>query len=85
MRNERSSDTGFAFNFYHDWATLVIRVGDGTGHLLYSKELVTQGDLLAMVVYGLVILLLVRELCKSHPGVTQYWYAGDSGEGGTFG
>ena len=35
--HEWTSGARFAFNYYRQWATLVIRSGDGTGHLLYSK------------------------------------------------
>ena len=37
-----------------------------------------------MVKYGLVILLLIRELRKDHPGITQTWYADATGAGSTF-
>ena len=61
----------------------MIRASDGTSHFLFSKEGVTQGDPLVMVAYGLVILPIIRELRKSHPGVTRPWYADDSGTDGT--
>ena len=42
----------FTFNCYRHWATLVVRnTADGSGHLLHSKEGVTQGDPLAMIAY----------------------------------
>ena len=69
----------------HHWSTLVIIAGDGTVHFLYSKEVVTQGDPLAMVAYGMGTLPLIRELRKAHPGVTHPWYADDADVGGTFG
>ena len=49
----------------------------------YDKG-VTQGNALTMVAYGLGILPLVHELRKSHPIVTEPWYADDTGAGGTF-
>ena len=62
----------------------MIRAGDETGNLLYSKEGLTQGNPLLMVAYGLGILLLIQELQKDHPRVTQPWYADDAGSGGNF-
>ena len=81
---EWPSDTRFSFNCYRHWATLVIRAGDGTGHFLFSKEGMTQGDPLAMVAYGLGILPLICELQQAHPSVTHPWYTDAAGEGGTF-
>ena len=73
------------FNCYLHWATLVVRdTGDGSGHFLHSKGGVTQGDPLAMIAYDIGVLPLIRELQKSHPRVTQTWYADDEGVGGTF-
>ena len=44
VRNEWPSGAQFTFNCYHHWSTLVVRgTGDGSGHLLRSKESVTQG------------------------------------------
>ena len=79
------SGTQFTFNCYLHWATLVVRdTGDGSGHFLHSKEGVTQGDALAMIVYGIGVLPLIRELRNAHSQVTQPWYADDTGSGGSF-
>ena len=85
VRHKWPSGARFSFNYYRHSATLVIRAGYGTGHFLYSKEVVTQGDPLAMVAYGMGTLPLIRELRKAHPGVTHPWYADDADVGGTFG
>ena len=57
----------FAFYCYLRWNTLVIREGDGTGHLLHINEWVTQGDPLAMIKYGLDILPLIWDLWTANP------------------
>ena len=75
----------FTFNCYHHWATLVVRdIADGSGHFLHSKEGVTQGDPLAMIAYGIMVLPFIRDLRRAHPHITQPWYADDVGEGGKF-
>ena len=53
-----------------------------SGHFLPSKEDVTQGGSLSMIVYGIGFLPLIRELWEAHPRVTQPWYADDTGAGG---
>ena len=73
VRHEWPSGAHFAFNCYRHWATLVIRAGNGTGHLLHRKEGVTQGDPLAMIIYGLGILPLICDLPSAHHRVTQPW------------
>ena len=57
----------FVFNFYHPWATLVIRAVGGMGHFIHRKEGVTQGYPLAMIAYGLGILPLIQDLWTYHP------------------
>ena len=59
VRHEWPSGVRLAFNCYYHWATLVIREGYGTSHFLNSKEGVTQGYPLDMVVYGLGILTFI--------------------------
>ena len=58
---------------------------DGSGHFLHSKEVVTQGDSLAIITYGIGALTLIRELRYAHPCVTQPWYMDDAGAGRKFG
>ena len=86
MQKEWTSGAQFTFNCYHHWYTLVVRgMEDVSGHLLHSKEGVTQGDPLAMIAYGIWVLPLIRNLQDTHPRVTQPWYADDAGAGGSFG
>ena len=67
VRNEWPSGAQFTFNCYCHWATLVLRdTLDGSGHFLQSKEGVTQGDPLAIIAYGIRVLLLIRELRGAH-------------------
>ena len=68
VRHERPSGAQFTFNCYRHWAMIVVRdTGDGSGHFLHSKEGVTQGDPLAMIVYVIGVLPLIRELRNAHP------------------
>ena len=46
--------------------------------ILYSKEGVTQGDPLVMVLYGLGLLPFSRALSSRAPMARQFWYADDA-------
>ena len=75
VQNECPSGAQFTFNFNRHWATLMVwETGDGSGYFLHSKEGVTQGDPLAMIVYDIGSLPLIREMRNDHPRVTQPWY-----------
>ena len=37
-----------------------------------------------MITYGILVLPLIRDTSRSHPRVTQPWYADDAGVGGKF-
>ena len=56
----------------------------GTGKFLYRKLGVTHGDTLAIIMYVLGFILIIRELQAAHSKVTQPWYADNAGAGGTF-
>ena len=74
VRHEWISGAQFTFNCYRHWATMVVQdTKDGSGHLLHSKEGVTQGGSLAMITYGIGVLPLIRELRDTHTRVTQTW------------
>ena len=67
VRHEWPSGAQFMFNCCRHWATLVVwYTGDGSGHFLYIKEGVTQGDPLAIIAYGIGVLPLIRELWNAH-------------------
>ena len=74
----------FFFNWYRHWSLLVLRNVNGTASILNSREGVTQGGPLAMIVYGIGILPLIKNLERAIPDVTHPWYTDDAGALGTF-
>ena len=73
----------FAFNCYrHEIRLLCRRPGEAALYFL-SKEGVTQGDPLAMALYGVALLPLADILRKEFPAVMQPWYADDAAMMGT--
>ena len=85
VRHLWPSGARFVFNCYRHWSTLVVRGYSGTDSaFLSSREGVTQGDPLSMIVYGLGTLPLIRQLRAEFPEVEQPWYADDGGAAGHF-
>ena len=84
IRHRWPSGARFTFNCYRHWTNLVVRSDNGTSLFLHSKEGVTQGDPLAMVAYGILLLPLIQSLKEALPEVEQPWYADDAGAGGSF-
>ena len=75
----------FAFNCYRHASLLVIRrMEDGISlcDILLSMEGVTQGDPLAMALYGLALVPLAIFLRQAVPSVIQPWYADDAAMAG---
>ena len=64
----------YLFNTYRGYASLLLQ--DGSKSLL-SKEGVTQGDPLSMMLYAVAVLPLIRSL-RAPGRWTQNWYADDS-------
>jgi hypothetical protein len=66
----------FLFNTYRGHSVLKLQ---NTNELLFSKEGVTQGDPLSMMMYGLAVLPLIHSLAILHSqNVIQNWYADDA-------
>ncbi len=84
VRHRWPSGARHVFNCYRHFAMLIIRCGNDLFLIILSKEGVTQGDLLAMVMYGLGLLPLIRILKTEVPDLHQPWYADDAGAGGHF-
>ena len=72
----------FAFNCYRHQAQLVLRRPGRECAILASKEGVTQGDPLSMVLYGLALTPLAEWLLAAEPTLMQAWYADDSAMAG---
>jgi len=68
----------FAFNCYRHEIRLVCRRQGKAALVILSREGVTQGDPLAMALYGIALLPLAELLRSEHPDVTQPWFADDA-------
>ena len=85
IRHRWPAGVRFTFNCYRHWAQLLVRSVDGDeGTILFSKEGCTQGDPLAMIVYGIGMLPLVELLELNIPEIVQPWYADDAGAAGNY-
>ena len=68
----------FAFNCYRHFPQLVIRVpGDRTPKIILSKQGVTQGDPMAMPLYGISVAVLAEQVKRKFPSPMQVWYSDD--------
>ena len=72
----------FNLNYYCHKVLLLMRADDGyAGQCLSSREEVTQGDLLEMILYGIGMMSLTLQLKVVVPTYLQLWYA-DNAEAG---
>ena len=69
VRHKWPSGAKFNFNCYRHCSIQVIWEGRGVGQFLYSKEGVALGHPLTMIVYGLGVLPLIKELQEAHTKV----------------
>ena len=75
MRHQWPSGARFAFNFYRHWAQLLLCQTGQPPDTILSKEGVTQGDPLSMVLYGITVVPLAEELRAADPGILSPFYA----------
>ena len=78
VRNRWPDGARFSFNCYRHSSQLILRRNGEPCETLLSKEGVTQGDPLAMTLYGITLLPLIESLRKDVPEVLQPWYADDA-------
>ena len=72
------SGAQFAFSCYKHWAKkLLIRLGEEPVIIL-SREGVTQGNPLNMVLYGITLVALAEDLCVAAPDLLARFYADDA-------
>jgi hypothetical protein len=62
----------------------MVQTQNGTALFIFSMEGPTQGNPLAMFIYGMGLLPLIRRLKGEVDDVSQPWYADDAGAGGKF-
>ena len=74
----------FVFNCYCVWSSFVLRNVNGKSSFLHIKEDVTQGGPLEMIVCGIIILPLIKNIKRDLPEVNQPWYADHTGSLGAF-
>ena len=78
------SGARFIFSCYRHWSSLVLRNRNGTSIFLHSREGVKQREPLAMVAYGIGILLLIKNLKAEFTDIAQPWYADNASALGMF-
>ena len=73
----------FALNCYKHWAQLLLRQPRELPVTILSREGVTQGDSLSMVLYGITLVPLAEELRAADPGLLSPFYSADADFGGS--
>ena len=77
VRHRWANGAQFSFNCYRHSAQLILRQQREPCKILLSREGVTQGDPLSMILYGLSLTPLAESLRRSVPNAVQPWYADD--------
>ena len=78
VKHRCSKMARFSFNCYRHEIRLICRRPGEDAVILLSKEGVTQGDPLAMALYGIALLPLAEILREANTEVLQPWYADDA-------
>ena len=73
----------FPFNCYRHWAQLLLRQPGEPPVTILSREGVTQGDPLTMVLYGINLIPLAKELRAADLGLLSPFHADDAAFGGS--
>ena len=68
----------FEFNCYRHWVQLLLRQSGDAPVIILSQEVVTQGDSLSMVIYGITLVPLVEDLRNADPTLISSFYANDA-------
>ena len=72
-----------AFNCYRHWVCCLVRTEPGHPPLIiHSQEGITQGDCLAMSLYGVALMPLVSRMREMIPEALQPWYCDNAGAAG---
>ena len=83
LRHHWPAGARFAFNCYKHWEQLLLRQPGGAPVTILSREGVTQGDPLSMVLYRITLVPLAEELRAAEPGLLSPFYSADADFGGS--
>ena len=78
VRHHCPAGARFAFNCYRHWEQLLLRQPVDLPVTILSREGVTQGDPLSMVLYGITLVPLAEELSAADPGLLSPFYVDDA-------
>ena len=78
VRHRWPSGARFALNCYKHWAQLLLRQPGELPVTILSREGVTQGDPLLLVLYGITLVPFAEELRAADPGLLSLFYADDA-------
>jgi len=83
-RHEWPQGALFTFNCYKHWTILIAHDPSGAKYTFLSKVGATQGDPIAMIIYALGLLPLIRQLKLEFPTILFHsWYADDGAAAAT--
>ena len=72
------SGARFAFNCYRRWLKFLLRQPGEPPVTILSREGVNQGDPLSMVLYGITLVPIAKELIVAYPGILSPFYVDDA-------
>ena len=78
VRHRWPARARYAFNCYKDWAQLLLRQPGELLVTILSREGVTQGDPLSLVLYGVTLVPLAEDLQAADPWLLSPFYADDA-------
>ena len=77
VRHRWPEGSRFVFNCYRHWAQLLLHQLGWPPVKILSREGVTQGESLSMVLYGIILVPLSKELRLADPGFLSPVYSDD--------
>ena len=83
VRHRWPTGDRFAFNFYRHWAQLLLYQPREPPVTILSREGVTHGDPLPVVLYGITLVPLVEELRVADPVLLLPFYVDDAAFNGS--
>ena len=78
VRHRWPAGARFSFNFYRHWTQLILRHPGELPVIILNRDGLTQGDPLSVVMYGITLVPLTKELRAVDPGLLSSFNADDA-------